>query len=84
MKKSLAWLRAHADSRLFVQRAMWLMCIKSTPEVHDFEYPMALFENCRYASAKWRDLMLAASVHVLYGTDMEDSLIIGQARARLG
>ena len=84
MQKTLAWIRKHADAQPFLQLAMWLMCIKSTPEVHDFKYPMALFENCRYASATWRPLLLAASVHVLQGTEMEDSRIVHQARERLG
>jgi len=84
MRMTCAWVRRHPDFDAFVQRALWLMCVKSTPEVHDFKYPMALFENCRHASSQWRPLLLAASVHVLHGTDMEDSPIVAQARARLG
>ena len=84
MRRAHAWILKNPDPEAFLRRALWLMCVKSTPEVHDFKYPMALFENCRQASPQWRPFLLAASVHVLHGTDMEDSLIVQQAIDRLG
>ncbi len=83
MELAFAWAQHHDDHRPFLQAAQRLMCLKSTAEVHDFKFPMALFENCRYASAPWRPYLLAASVHVLQGTDMEDSKIVQQARERM-
>ena len=84
MGKTLAWVKRHQNIDQYLARAMWLMCIKSTPEVHDFKYPMALFENSQQASAPWQPLLLAASVHVLHGTDMEESQIVHQAREHVG
>jgi hypothetical protein len=80
---AFAWAKDRTDFRPFLQTAERLMCVKATPEVHDFKFPMALFENCRYASPRWRPCLLAASVHVLQGTDMEDSQIVQQARETL-
>ena len=80
---AFAWAKDRTDFRPFLQTAERLMCVKATPEVHDFKFPMALFENCRYASPQWRPCLLAASVHVLQGTDMEDNRIVQQARETL-
>ena len=84
MEITFAWAQHHQNHHLFLQTAQRLMCLKSTPEVHDFKYPIALFENYRYASDQWKPNLLAASVHVLHGTEMEDSGIVQQARERLG
>ena len=83
MELLLAWAQQTTDFHPFLEQARQLMCLKSTPEVHDFKFPMALFENCRHASPQWRPRLLAASVHVLQGTDMEDSQIVQQARDTL-
>ena len=83
MKITLGWAIRRTDHRLFIEIAMQLMCIKSTAEVHDFKFPMALFENYDYISANWKPYLLAASVHVLHGTIMEDSAIVKQAREQL-
>lgn len=83
MKITLGWARRNVDHRLFLETAMQLMCIKSTAEVHDFKFPMALFENHDYVSAEWKPFLLAASVHVLQGTMMEDSRIVTQAKEQL-
>lgn len=80
---AFAWAKDRTDFRPFLQTAQRLMCLKATPEVHDFKFPMALFENCRYASPEWRPCLLAAAVHVLQGSDMEDSRIVQQARELL-
>jgi hypothetical protein len=48
---------------------------------------VAIFENYEHVSAEWRPHLLAASVHVLQGTRMEDSPRLLQAReevCRLG
>ena len=82
MRMVLGWANSADDHLPFLQIAQRLMCIKSTPEVHDFKFPIALFENCRFASPEWRPYLLAASTHVLHGTDMEDSKIVQQARPR--
>jgi hypothetical protein len=83
MELAFAWAGRSANHRPFVQSALSLLCVKATPEVHDFKYPIALFENCRHASPEWRAHLLAASVYVLHGTNMEDSEIVRQARDRL-
>lgn len=83
MEITFAWAKDRTDFRPFLETAQRLMCLKSTPEVHDFKFPMALFENCRYASSQWRPCLLAAAVHVLQGSDMEDSQIVQQARELL-
>lgn len=83
MKMTLGWATRNSDHRLFLETAMQLLCIKSTAEVHDFKFPMALIENYDHISAEWKPLLLAASVHVLHGTIMEDSPIVQQAREQL-
>lgn len=83
MKMTLAWAKRNPSHQLFLETAMQLMCIKSTAEVHDFKFPMALFENYDHVSADWKPYLLAASVHVLHGTTMEDSTIVKQAREQL-
>ena len=83
MEITFAWAKGRTDFRPFQETAQRLMCLKSTPEVHDFKFPMALFENCRYASPQWRPCLLAASVHVLQGSGMENSHIVQQARELL-
>ena len=80
---AFAWAKAHADHTPFFQEATRLLCLKSTTEVHDFKYPIALFENYRYASPEWKPHLLAASVYVLHGTQMEDAPMMAQARERL-
>ena len=81
---TFAWAQTQSNYQEFLQTAMHMMCVKATPEVHSFKYPIALYENCRYASPEWRPYLLASSVHHLHGTDMEDSPIVSQARERLG
>jgi hypothetical protein len=81
---AFAWAKQTKDHTAFFQEALRLLCLKSTTEVHDFKYPLALFENYRYASDEWKPHLLAASVYVLHGTQMEDGQMVGQARERLG
>lgn len=84
MQRTLSWAKNAGSYQPFLREALRLMCVKSTPEVHDFKFPMGLFENMSHASAHWRPYMLAASVHVLHGTEMEDSSIVAEAKERLG
>ena len=81
---AFAWARRTKDHTAYFQQALRLLCLKSTTEVHDFKYPLALFENYRYASDEWKPHLLAASVYVLHGAQMEDGKMVGQARQRLG
>ena len=83
MQLAFNWALHREDYSEFWQMAQKLMCMKSTPEVHDFKYPMALLENCQHVSERWRPYLLAASVHVLQGTDMEDSPIVYEASQKL-
>ena len=53
------------------------------PEAHQFKFPMALIENCRYTSPGWQPNLLAASIYVIQGTQMEDNKIVKQARDAL-
>ena len=81
---ALAWAKTSTDHSAFFRRALQLLCIKSTTEVHDFKYPLALFENYRYASAEWKPYLLAASVYVIHGTQIEDAPILAEAKERIG
>ena len=67
----------------FLQEARRLLCLKSTREVHDFKYPIATFEHYQHASPEWKPNILAASVHFLHGTRMENSDVIQQTREEL-
>ena len=77
------WLQNHQDPRGFTSMALKLMCTKSSEEVHDFKFPMALLENCRYTDPQWHPNLLAASTYVFQGTDMKDNKIVKQAREAL-
>ena len=81
---AFAWAMHNTDHTPFFQQALRLLCLKSTTEVHDFKFPLALFENYSYASPEWKPHLLAASVYVIHGTQMDDAPMIGQARERLG
>jgi hypothetical protein len=78
-----AYARKHADHRPFVQTALRLVCLKSTENAHDVKFPAAIFENYQYASPQWRPHLLAASMHWLPGTRMEDNSGVKQAREAL-
>lgn len=80
---AFAWAKRNSNHTPFFQQALRLLCLKSTTEVHDFKFPLALFENYRYASPEWRPHLLAASVYVIHGTQMDDAPIVQQARERL-
>lgn len=81
---ALAWATTHADHAPFFRRALQLLCIKATNEVHDYKFPIALFENYRYASGEWKPHLLAASVYVLQGLQIEDAPMLAEARERIG
>lgn len=83
MQLTYAMARKTPDHQHFLQTARRLLCLKSTREVHDFKYPVALFEHYQYASPEWKPNLLAASVHHLHGTQMEDSPTVQQAREEL-
>jgi hypothetical protein len=83
MQLTYALARRTPDHRLFLQTASRLLCWKSTEEVHDFKFPVACLEHYQYASPEWRPNLLAASVHYLHGTRMEDSLAVREARDAL-
>jgi hypothetical protein len=68
---------------LFLQTAKRLLCWKSTEEVHDFKFPVACLEHYHYGSPEWKPNLLAASVHYLHGTRMEDSPVVREAREAL-
>ena len=80
---AFAWAKHNPDHTPFIQEALRLVCLKSTTEVHGFKFPLALFENYRYASPEWKPHLLAAAVYVLHGTRIEDSPMVKQARERL-
>ena len=83
MLLTYAMARKTPDHQPFLQTARRLLCLKSTREVHDFKYPVALFEHYQYASQEWKPNLLAASVHHLHGTQMEDSSTVAQAREEM-
>jgi len=60
-----------------------LICLKSTREVHGFKFPVAVFENYEHVSPEWKPNLLAASVHHLHGTQMDDAPTVAEAREEL-
>jgi hypothetical protein len=83
MQMAYALARRTADHGPFFRTAERLLCRKSSEEVHDFKFPVACFEHYRYASAEWKPNLLAASVHYLHGTRMDDSAAVREAREAL-
>lgn len=80
---TFAWAKGRFNHRQFLDAAQHRMCRKSTPEVHDFKFPVALFENTQHVSPIWKPYLLAASVYVLHGSVMEDSVFVQQAQELL-
>ncbi len=82
VRMAYAYARRY-DHDLFIRTALRLVCRKSTDNAHDIKFPAAIFENYALASREWRPHLLAASIHWLHGTQMEDSPAVKQARESL-
>jgi hypothetical protein len=83
VRLAYAYAQQHPDHALFLQTARRLVCLKATDNAHDVKFPAAIFENYRLASPQWRPHLLAASIHWLLGTRMEDAAGVKQARDAL-
>ena len=83
MQLTYALARRTPDHRLFLQTARQLLCLKSTREVHDFKFPVACFEHYQHVNPEWKPNLLAASVHYLHGTRMENAPAVQEAREAL-
>jgi len=80
MQLTYSLARRSSDHHLFLQTARRLLCLKSTREVHDFKFPVALFEHYQHVSPEWKPNILAASAHYLHGTKMDDCEAVREAR----
>lgn len=69
--------------RPFFRTARRLLRHKSSFDAHDLKAPIAFFENVQCISPEWRPHLIAASVHNLHGTQMDDNPIVAEARAAL-
>jgi hypothetical protein len=78
VRMAYAYARKH-DHDLFIRTALRLVCRKSTDNAHDIKFPAAIFENYALASREWRPHLLAASIHWLHGTQMDDTPAVKQA-----
>jgi hypothetical protein len=83
VQMAYAYARKRPDHRAFVQTALRLVGLKATDNAHDVKFPAAIYENYRHASPRWRPHLLAASMHWLPGTRMEDAPGVKQAREAL-
>ena len=84
MQLTYSLAQRNSDHHLFLQTARRLLCLKSTREVHDIKYPVALFEHYQHVSPEWKPNILAASAHYLHGTRMDDCEAVREAREALG
>jgi hypothetical protein len=82
MELTYALARKHPHGPFF-RTANRLLCRKADG-AHDWKFPVAVFENYEHVSPEWRPHLLAAAVHVLQGTRMEDSRAYLQGREELG
>jgi hypothetical protein len=80
---AFAFARKYSDHRPFAAAALRLVCLKATQNAHDVKFPAAIFENYEAVSREWRPHLLAASMHWLPGTRMEDNPGVKQAREAL-
>jgi hypothetical protein len=79
----LAHAYAHRHPpELFLRAARRLVCNKAG-ESHHVKFPVAVFEDYHHVSPEWRKQVLACSVAVLQGTQMEDDPYAMQAREGL-
>lgn len=67
----------------FLRTARHQVCRKATLNSHDVKLPMAMFEDLAWVSPRWRPHLLAAAVHFLHGTAMEDNPVVRTAREAL-
>ncbi len=82
MELTYALARKHSPGA-FLQAARRLLCRKATVNSHNVKFPVAFFENSQHVSPQWRPHLLAASVHILQGSRMEDNPALVQAREAL-
>ncbi len=80
--KTLAYLDAGGDPKAFTDFAQRMIYLKGR-DSHDYKYSSAIIEDFRHLSPAYRNRFLAASVHWLKGSGMEDSPLVARSRAAL-
>lgn len=81
-RKAFQFCRTHPDSTLFLDKARDLI-VRKTTEVHEYKFPIAIFEDYGLVSPEWRPHMLAGSVHLLKSSRKPDLAYIEEVRTAL-
>ncbi len=80
--QTLGYLDAGGDPKAFVDHAQRLIYLKGRNS-HDYKYSSAIIEDFRHVSPPYRNRFLAASVHWLKGSSLDDSPLVARSRAAL-
>src|SRR5205085_11924469 len=81
-RKTLAWLEAGGDPRLFSDAARRLIFLKGA-DSHDYKFSSAALEDYRFLPPALANRYLAASVFNLKGSGAEDNDLVRPTRAAL-
>ncbi|BCU79288.1 hypothetical protein [Luteolibacter sp. LG18] len=81
-RRTLGFLNAGGDPKLFTNAAQRLIYLKGT-DSHDYKYSSAIIEDFSTLSPAFRNRFLAASTHWLKGSSVADSPLVARSRAAL-
>ncbi len=81
---AFAFGKQHKDHSMFLNTARLMTSVKSTPNAHDIKFPAAVFDTYRQISSIWRPHILAASMHHMHSSRMNDNPATTKARELLG
>lgn len=81
-RQTLAYLDGGGDPKAFTDTAQRLIYLKGT-DSHDYKFSSAIIEDYHALSPAFRNRFLAASVHWLKGSSVQDSPLVARSRAAL-
>ena len=81
---AFSYASKYSDHRQYKEAASLFTSMKSTQDVHDVKFPVAIFENHNLVHPQWRPHLIAASSHYMHGTQMQDNPAVRRAKESLG
>ncbi len=81
---AFAYASKYTDHGHYKNAARLFTSMKSTQDVHDVKFPVAIFENHDLVNPRWRPHLIAASSHYMHGTQMNDNPAVRTAKELLG
>lgn len=81
---AFSYASKYPNHRHYKEAARLFTAMKSTQDVHDVKFPVAIFENHDLVNPHWRPHLIAASSHYMHGTQMKDNPAVRTAKELLG